>query len=90
MKARFIKPALFVLLGIFIGMYFLRCGNDAGIGSDFDATQYYTKADIDQMMADYYTQAEVDLMIADYYTQLETDVLLNQHYLKTDIDSMLT
>jgi len=103
MKVGFIKPALFVLLGIFIGMYFLRCGNDAGIGSDFDSTKYYTKteinqmfddyltqSDVEQMMADYYTQAEVDVMLADYYTQLETDILLNQHYLKTDIDSMLT
>jgi hypothetical protein len=90
MKARFIKPALFVLLGIFIGMYFPRCGNDAGIGSDFDATKYYTKDEIDQMMDDYLTQSDIDTMMADYYTQLETDILLNQYYSETDIDSMLT
>jgi hypothetical protein len=45
-------------------MYFLRCGNDAGIGSEFDATKYYTKDDIDQMMSDYYTQSEVDNLIS--------------------------
>ena len=70
MKARFIKPALFVLLGIFIGMYFLRCGNDVGIGSDFDSTKYYTKSEVDQMMADYYTQSEVENMIAENNTAI--------------------
>jgi hypothetical protein len=50
MKARFIKPALLILIGIFIGMYFLHCGNDAGIGSDFDATKYYTKDQIDSLV----------------------------------------
>jgi hypothetical protein len=51
MKARIIKPALFVLLGIFLGMYFLRCGNDVGIGSDFDATKYYTKEEVDSLIS---------------------------------------
>jgi hypothetical protein len=50
MKSRFIKPALFVLLGIFIGMYSLRCGNDAGIGSDFDASKYYTTDQIESLI----------------------------------------
>ena len=64
MRLRFIKPALFVLLGIFIGMYFLRCGNDTGTGSDFDATKYYTKDQIDTMMAQYYQQSEIDNLIS--------------------------
>jgi len=64
MRLRFIKPALFVLLGIFIGMYFLRCGNDTGIGSDFDATKYYTKDQIDTMMAQYYAKSEIDNLIS--------------------------
>jgi hypothetical protein len=64
MKARFIKPALFVLLGIFLGVYFLQCGNDAGIGSDFDATKYYTKDEIDSMLTQYYQQSEVDTLIS--------------------------
>ena len=64
MKARFIKPALFVLLGIFLGVYFLQCGNDAGVGSDFDATKYYTKDEIDSLLTQYYSQSEVDALIS--------------------------
>jgi hypothetical protein len=50
MKTRFIKSALFVLLGIFIGIYFLRCGDDAAMGSDFDASLYYTRDQIESLL----------------------------------------
>jgi hypothetical protein len=50
MRSRILKSALFVLAGMLLGTYFLRCGNDAGIGSDFDATQYYTKDEINALL----------------------------------------
>jgi hypothetical protein len=71
MKARIVKPALFLMLGIFLGMYFLRCGNDAGIGSDFDPSRYYTKDQIDSL---FYTMDQIDSLC---YTKDEMRSLLS-------------
>ena len=45
----------------------------------FDASQYYTKTEVDADLANYYSKSQVDTTLANYYTKTEVDgAFLNQ------------
>ncbi|MHA2275224.1 MAG: hypothetical protein ACXAC2_05630 [Candidatus Kariarchaeaceae archaeon] len=84
----------FVLLSISCVNSNASDGDEVNALKKFDPTLYYTKEDIDAMMADYYTQTETDNLLsfslADYYTQTETDNFLSQYYQQTEVDTLIS
>ena len=47
-----LRSVIFVVIGIFLGMTFFNCTNNYGVGgSGFDPAQYYTKSEVDSLIA---------------------------------------
>ena len=52
-------------------------GSGGGGGGSVDLTNYYTKAETNNLFTPYYTKTETDDLFTSYYTKTETDGLLN-------------
>ena len=64
-------------------------GSGGGGGGSVDLTNYYTKAETNNLFTPYYDSGEVDGLFTSYYTKVETDGLFTPYYTQTETDGLL-
>ena len=64
-------------------------GSGGGGGGSVDLSNYYTKAETNNLFTPYYDSGEVDGLFTPYYTKVETDGLFTPYYTKTETDGLL-
>ena len=65
-------------------------GSGGGGGGSVDLTNYYTKAETNNLFTPYYTKVETDGLFTPYYTKVETDGLFTPYYTKVETDGLFT
>ena len=65
-------------------------GSGGGGGGRVDLTNYYTKAETNNLFTPYYTKVETDGLFTPYYTKVETDGLFTPYYTKVETDGLFT
>ena len=65
-------------------------GSGGGGGGSVDLTNYYTKAETNNLFTPYYDSGEVDGLFTSYYTKVETDGLFTPYYTKIETDGLFT
>ena len=65
-------------------------GSGGGGGGSVDLTNYYTKAETNNLFTPYYDSGEVDGLFTSYYTKFETDGLFTPYYTKVETDGLFT
>ena len=65
-------------------------GSDGGGGGSVDLSNYYTKAETNNLFTPYYDSGEVDGLFTSYYTKVETDGLFTPYYTKVETDGLFT
>ena len=65
-------------------------GSGGGGGGSVDLSDYYTKAQTNNLFTPYYDSSEVDVLLTSYYDKTETDNLFTPHYTKTETDGLFT
>ena len=64
-------------------------GSGGGGGGSVDLSNYYTKAETNNLFIPYYDSGEVDGLFTSYYTKVETDGLFTPYYTKVETDGLL-
>jgi len=57
-------------------------GGGGGTGDDVDLSDYYTKVEVDALLAG----LDLDVDLSDYYDKTEIDALLDDYYTKVEVD----
>ena len=65
-------------------------GSGGGGGGSVDLSNYYTKAETNNLFTPYYDSGEVDGLFTSYYTKVETDGLFTPYYTKVETDGLFT
>ena len=65
-------------------------GSGGGGGGSVYLTNYYTKAETNNLFTPYYTKVETDGLFTPYYTKVETDGLFTPYYTKVETDGLFT
>ena len=65
-------------------------GSGGGGGGSVDLSDYYTKAQTNNLFTPYYDSSEVDVLLTSYYDKTETDNLFTPYYTKTETDGLFT
>ena len=65
-------------------------GSGGGGGGSVDLSNYYTKAETNNLFTPYYDSGEVDGLFTSYYTKVETDDLFTPYYTKVETDGLFT
>ena len=65
-------------------------GSGGGGGGSVDLSNYYTKAETNNLFTPYYDSGEVDGLFTSYYTKVETDGLFTPYYTKIETDGLFT
>ena len=65
-------------------------GSGGGGGGSVDLSNYYTKAETNNLFNPYYDSGEVDGLFTSYYTKVETDGLFTPYYTKVETDGLFT
>ena len=68
----------------------LDIAGSGGGGGSVDLTNYYTKAETNNLFTPYYDSGEVDGLFTSYYTKVETDGLFTPYYTKIETDGLFT
>ena len=64
-------------------------GSGGGGGGSVDLSNYYTKAETNNLFIPYYDSGEVDGLFTSYYTKVETDGLFTPYYTEVETDGLL-
>ena len=65
-------------------------GSGGGGGGSVDLSNYYTKAETNNLFTPYYDSGEVDGLFTSYYTKVETNGLFTPYYTKVETDGLFT
>ena len=65
-------------------------GSGGGGGGSVYLTNYYTKAETNNLFTPYYTKVETDGLFTPYYTKVETDGLFTPYYTKVETNGLFT
>lgn len=92
----FIKDGMVSNVQVINGVLKITFNTDAGksdidipISSIFDANNYYTKAQTDNILNSYYTKSEVDTTLNGYYTKTQVDNTFSGYYTKAEVDALI-